>query len=143
MCFLLLNVQMEKCSKRLYQAYLQASSVRYSGLALSEVSPVELSHDSANYWLKHSKYQPSEVFKQSKDIIGDREGCLVFDDSVLDKHRSKKIELVNSQYSGNKHGGVTDGIGMMNALWKDVDSEEYVPVDFRIYNKQEDGKNQK
>ena len=82
---------MSKCSKNLYRSYLQASSVRYSGLALSEVSPIELSHDSVSYWLKKSKYQPAEVFKQIKDIIGDKEGYLVFDDSVLDKHRSKKL----------------------------------------------------
>ena len=130
---------MSKCSKNLYQSYLQASSVRYSGLALSEVSPVELSHDSVSYWLKKSKYQPAEVFKQTKDIIGDKEGYLVFDDSVLDKHRSKKIDLVNSQYSGNKHG-VTDGIGMVNTVWQDVNNKEHIPVDFRIYNKSEDGK---
>ena len=90
---------MSKCSKKLYQSYLQASSVRYSGLSLSEVSPIDLSHDSVSFWLKTSKYQPSEVFKQTKDIIGNKEGYLVFDDSVLDKHRSKKIDLVNSQYS--------------------------------------------
>ena len=95
MCFLLLGVEMKKCTKRLYQSYLQASSVRYSGLALSEVSPIELSHDSVSYWLKHSKHQPSEVFKQSKDIIGDREGYLIFDDTVLDKHRSKKLIWLN------------------------------------------------
>ncbi|WP_342271924.1 hypothetical protein [Candidatus Tisiphia endosymbiont of Parasteatoda lunata] len=29
-----------KCSKDLYKSFLQASSVRYSGKALSEVSPV-------------------------------------------------------------------------------------------------------
>ena len=130
---------MSKCSKKLYQSYLQASSVRYSGLSLSEVSPIDLSHDSVSFWLKTSKYQPSEVFKQTKDIIGNKEGYLVFDDSVLDKHRSKKIDLVNSQYSGNKHG-VTDGIGMVNTVWQAINSKEHVPVDFRIYNKSEDGK---
>ncbi|KJV77951.1 hypothetical protein RHORCCE3_1906 [Rickettsia hoogstraalii str. RCCE3] len=29
-----------KCSKDLYKSFLQASSVRYAGKALSEVSPV-------------------------------------------------------------------------------------------------------
>ena len=108
-------------------------------MGLSEVSPIELSHDSVSYWLKKFKYQPAEVFKQTKDIIGDKEGDLVFDDSVLDKYRSKKIDLVNTQYSGNKHG-VTNGIGMVNTVWNDVNNKEHVPVDFGIYNKSEDGK---
>ena len=64
---------------------------------------------------------------------------MVFDDSVLDKHRSKKIDLVNTQYSGNKHG-VSNGIGMVNTVWNDVNNKEHVPVDFGIYNKSEDGK---
>ena len=35
-----------KCTKELYKAYLLASSMRYSGIALSEVSPYLISHDS-------------------------------------------------------------------------------------------------
>ena len=34
-----------KCTRELYNAFLQASSLRYSNLALSEVSPSNLSHD--------------------------------------------------------------------------------------------------
>lgn len=37
-----------KCTKELYKAFLQASSVRYSELALSDVSSEELSHDSTS-----------------------------------------------------------------------------------------------
>jgi len=37
-----------KCNKELYKSFLQVSSVRYSGKALSEVSPKELSHDSVS-----------------------------------------------------------------------------------------------
>lgn len=40
-----------KCTKNLYQAFFQASSFRFSGLALSEVSPFEISHDSISRWL--------------------------------------------------------------------------------------------
>ncbi|ALB22334.1 hypothetical protein Psal006b_02058 [Piscirickettsia salmonis] len=41
-----------KCTKEIYKAFLQASSVRYSGLALSEVSPKPFSHDSVSRWLQ-------------------------------------------------------------------------------------------
>ena len=33
------------CTKQLYKSYLQASSIRYSGLALSKVSPFEISYE--------------------------------------------------------------------------------------------------
>ena len=45
-----------KCSKDLYKSFLQASSVRYSGKALSEVSPINLSHDSASRWLNSKDF---------------------------------------------------------------------------------------
>ena len=128
-----------KCSKSLYQSYLQVTSVRHSGVALSEVSPVELSHDSVSYWLKQSSCKPALVWKQTQHLIRDRQGVLIYDDSVIDKQRSEKIELVKSQYSGNAHG-VIKGIGMVNAVWKAIDSDEYLPVDFRIYDKDSDGK---
>ena len=37
------------CNKDLYRAYLLASNVRYSGLALSEVAPIRLFHDAVNH----------------------------------------------------------------------------------------------
>ena len=41
-----------KYSKDLYKSFLQASSVRYSGKALSEVSPINLSHDDSKSMVK-------------------------------------------------------------------------------------------
>ena len=40
-----------RCTKEWYKAFLQASSMRYSELALSEVSPELISHDSVSRWL--------------------------------------------------------------------------------------------
>jgi hypothetical protein len=57
----------------------------------------------------------------------------------LAKPRSKKIDLVNYQYSGNAHD-VIAGIGLINLLWHGLDSEESIPVDYRIYDKDTDGK---
>jgi hypothetical protein len=45
-------------TKELYKAFLQASSMRYSGLALSEVSPISLSHDSFSRWLAVVYFKP-------------------------------------------------------------------------------------
>ena len=50
-----------KCSKDLYKSFLQASSVRYTGKALSEVSPIALSHDSASRWLNSQNFRPEAV----------------------------------------------------------------------------------
>lgn len=129
-----------KCTKELYKAFLQASSVRYSGLALSEVSPDELSHDSISRWLKDKHFSPKLIWESSSKLIDKEEECLLIaDDSVLAKTHSKKIDLVNYQYSGNAHD-VIAGIGLINLLWHGVEKKESIPVDFRIYDKDTDGR---
>jgi len=54
------------------------------------------------------------------DIVLSPDGCLVFDDFVLDKNHSRDIALVKRQYSGNAHG-LVKGIGMVNCRWQDED----------------------
>lgn len=84
--------------------------------------------------------RPKEIWEQAKNEIDlDEAGILIADDSVLDKQRSEKIELVHSQYSGNEHG-VISGIGLVNLLWHSVEGNDSIPVDYRIYDKDTDGK---
>lgn len=128
------------CTKDLYKAFLQASSIRYSGLALSEVSPSNLSHDSISRWLKSKCFRPRELWELVKPSITTAAPCLLIaDDTVLGKTRSKKIELVHYQYSGNEHD-VIAGIGLINLLWHGLDNKESIPIDYRIYDKDSDGK---
>lgn len=114
--------------------------MRYSGLALSEVSPVELSHDSISRWLSDRNYRPRDVWDIAKAHIDFSAPCLLIaDDTVLSKVHSKKMDLVNYQYSGNAHD-VIAGIGLVNMLWHNADEAQSVPVDYRIYDKDTDGK---
>jgi len=127
-----------KCSRELYCSFLEVTSARYSALSLSEVAPLNLSHDSVSRWLADSKVQPKDLWLAAKKAVRSTAGILVFDDVVIDKSRSGKMELVNWQYAGSKHD-ITKGIGVVNALWQ-VSKEEYIPMDYRIWNPPEDGK---
>ena len=129
-----------KCSRDLYCSFLEVTSERYSALALSEVVPpyAELSHDSISRWLVDEKVQPKDLWLAAKKEVHSKAGILVFDDVVIDKSRSGKTELVNWQYAGSKHD-ITKGIGVVNALWQ-VSKEDYIPMDYRIWNPPEDGK---
>lgn len=73
------------------------------------------------------------------DIKPSSRGCIVFDDSVLDKNHSHSIELVRRQYSGNAHGLIR-GIGMVNCLYVNPDSGQYWIVDYRLYDPDGDGR---
>jgi len=128
------------CTKDLYREYLLASSVRYSGLALSEVSPISVSHDGVSRWLQSKTFPPKEVWQSVQKLVDMDAPCvLIADDSVLDKRHSKKIETVHYQYSGNEHD-VINGIGLVKMVWYSRDKDEYLPVDFRVYDKDCDGK---
>ncbi len=63
-------------------------------------------------------------------------GLLVLDDSTLDKHYAKKIDLVSRHWSG-KHKRVVRGINLITLVWTDGDT--VVPCDYRIYDKANDG----
>lgn len=126
------------CTKELYCTFLRVTSQRYSALSLSEVSPIELSHDSISRWLQESHCQPRDIWQKAKSHVLSSRGVLIADDTILDKQRSDKIELVRYQYSGTVHD-VIKGIGMLNFLWVDEENE-VCPMDVRIYEPKEDGK---
>lgn len=127
-----------KCSRELYCSFLEITSERYSALSLSNVAPYELSHDSISRWLTDEHIQPKDLWAVAKKEVLNKPGVLVFDDVVIDKSRSGKTELVNWQYSGAKHD-ITKGIGVVNALWQ-TSKEDYIPMDYRIWNPPDDGK---
>jgi hypothetical protein len=99
------------CTKELYRTFLEASSVRYYGLALSQASPINLSHHTGSRWLKSKTFRPANLWSLTEPLIDKkRPSILIADDTVLAKTRSQKIELVHYQYSGNEHD-VIAGIG--------------------------------
>jgi len=69
--------------------------------------------------------------------LGSESGVIVADETVLNKNRSNKIELVRWQYSGTVHD-ILRGIGMLNFLWVD-ENRDVCPMDFRIWEPKEDG----
>ena len=97
-----------KCSRELYCKFLEITSSRYSALSLNEVAPENksLSHDSISRWLSSSKVQPKDLWEVAEKEIDIKRGILAFDDVVIDKSRSEKMELVRWQYSGTEHGTV-------------------------------------
>lgn len=126
------------CSRELYCTFLQVTAQRYSSFSLAEVSPEPLSHDAVSRWLTDTKCQPKDIWEAAKRDVLKTFGVILADETVLDKSRSKKVELVHWQYSGDEHD-VIPGIGMLNMLWK-RDDGAVMPIDYRIYHPPEDGK---
>jgi hypothetical protein len=98
------------------------------------------SHDAVNRLLRRDKLTGQIIWEHVKgDIISSPRGCLIFDDSVLDKNHSHSIELVRLQYSGNAHG-LIKGISMVNCLYVNPETGQYWIVDYRIFDPDSDGK---
>ena len=96
-----------------------------------------LSDDSVNRFLLRERYEPKDLFEEIKPNINLIGGTLSGDDTVIDKpHSDPKItELIGYYYSGRHHRAVK-GIQLITLYYTDV-ALKSVPVNYRIYNKQE------
>jgi len=98
------------CTKELYCTFLRVTSQRYSALSLSEVSPIELSHDSIPVGYQMLIVSQKIFGNEAKTHILGTSGVLIVDDTILDKQRSDNIELVRYQYSGNAHDVIKESV---------------------------------
>lgn len=129
----------QKCSEYLYVQFLIAAQNNFTCTEFSKVSPIGgMSHDSATRMLSQEKLTPSILWKNVRDCVDLNSGYLIIDDSILDKQRSQDIDLVHWQYSGAHHQ-VVKGIGVESLIWTN-EADCHIPVDFRIYDKDTDGK---
>jgi len=99
-----------------------------------------LSHDSVHRFLRDEKLTPRLLWEQVSPLITQSSyAYIIFDDTVLDKRHSRAIELVRRQYSGNAHG-IIKGIGVVNCLYLDPINQQFLLIDFRIFDPQTDAK---
>lgn len=130
--------QQQKCGIGLYRDFLIANHNRYSGIELSKVEPSKrMAHDSVTRWLMRADFTPSDVWRYARPLVDRTTGYLVVDDTVAAKPFARDIDLARVQYSGREHGMV-NGIDIVNFLW--TGGDDYVPVDYRVYAPDHDGK---
>lgn len=122
-----------------YCQYLLSSQINYTLTNFAEHSQ-EFSHDRINRYLKTEELTPSLIWEKVRsELQSHPDAYLVFDDTVLDKRFSSKIELVRRQYSGNEHR-VIRGIGLISCIYVNPETGYYWVIDYRIYAPDEDGK---
>lgn len=99
-----------------------------------------LSHDRINRLLRQIDVQPQDLWESVQEtIVFDPAGYLAYDDTVLDKRHSFKIELARSQWSGNEHKTIK-GIGIVTCVYVNPKTEQFWAIDYRLYNPDVDGK---
>ncbi len=128
-----------KTTLELYGQYLLNTQINYTCTNLAD-HVTDLSHDSVHRFLKDSTLQPNLIWERAKEqVVYSQEGCVLFDDTVLEKVFSFDIEGVRRQYSGNKHG-IIKGIGVVNCVYFNPETGQYWVLDFRMFDPERDGK---
>jgi len=129
-----------KCNDLDYIHFLIASMDVFSCTEAARCQSVKAnnpSHDAFTRLLQRQPPDTEALWNEVKEFVQLQECFLVLDDTLLDKPYAKKIELVYPQWSG-KHHSVVDGINITTMLW--TDGTPIIPVDFRVYDKDTNGK---
>jgi hypothetical protein len=122
-----------------YCQYLLSSQTNYTLTNYAE-HVTTVSHDLINQFLRTKRLTAASVWRHvKKAIVPSVHGYIVFDDTVLDKSYSRKIDSVRWQYSGNAHG-VIRGIGLLNCIYINPETEEFWVIDYRVFDPDKDGK---
>lgn len=128
-----------KVTTELYGQFLLSSQINYTCTYLADHF-AGLTHDNVQYFLRTSRITPRRIWqKVKKEIVLSPKGYILFDDTLLNKEHSHKIELVRRQYSGNAHG-IVKGIGVVNCVYYNPEKEQYWLIDYRIFSPETDGK---
>ena len=97
-------------------------------------------HDQINRYLANDRLTPRHVWEHVKpDLVQTPDGYIIFDDTTLEKQSARKIALAKQQYSGNA-GKVVNGIGVVTCVYVNPVLDRSWLIDYRIYDKQGDGK---
>lgn len=105
-----------KVTTQSYGQFLVNSPLNFTGTYFADTVD-GLEHDSVHRFLKTSKLSPALLREKMADIVEySPNGRILFDDSVLDKYGSQKIEGAVKQYSGNAHHPVM-GIGVVTCVY--------------------------
>ncbi len=76
------------------------------------------------------------VWEEVRPCVSVTTGCLMIDDTTLDKPYSRAMELITRHWSGN-HQRVVVGIHLIRMRW--TDGNAHLPCDFRMYDNAHDG----
>jgi hypothetical protein len=134
-----MNLNPAKCDDLDYIHFLVASADVFTCTEAARCQPVgeSSSHDAFTRLLQRQPPDTDALWNEVKDIVQPQKGVLVIDDTTLDKPYAKNMSLVYHQWSG-KHHQIVNGINICTLLW--TNGNAIIPVDFRIYDIDTDGK---
>ncbi len=116
-----------------YIQFLIAAQKAFTCCEASRCQIESIAHDSFVRLLERQPTDTTALWQEVEPLVDRAKGCLVLDDSTLDKPYSRRIELVTRHWSG-KHQSVVMGINLLTLLWTDGDAA--LPCDCRLYGEE-------
>lgn len=129
-----------KCSEYDYINFLIASTKIFTCTEAARCQLIDehsASHDAFTRLLQRQPPDTEALWNEVQPLVKKETGFLILDDSTLDKPYSRELTLVYRHWSGKQHK-VVNGINLISLVWTDGDAT--IPIDFRIYDIDNDGK---
>jgi hypothetical protein len=122
-----------------YCQFLLSSQINYPLTNFADHTE-KFSYDTINSYLAGEKITPHLIWENVKGQVEQTpSGYLVFDDTIVDKNFSFKMDLVRRQWSGDAHG-VIKGVRGVTCVYVNPDLDQFWIMDYRIYDPAGDGK---
>ena len=122
-----------------YCQFLLASFHNFTQTYFADHTP-KWSHDQLNRLLREERISAGDLYHSVKnDIDFHPDGCLLFDDTVVEKRYAKAIQPVRRQWSGSEKR-VVEGIGIVTCVYVNPKTRVYWIIDYRLYDVDRDGK---
>ena len=129
----------EQVTRLDYCQYLLSSQINYTLTNFADHSE-RFGHDAINRYLAGERLPPRLVWENVRgQLVASPNGFILFDDVVLDKQYSHKIELVRQQWSGNAKR-VIQGIGVVTCVYVNPETDQFWIIDYRIFAPDDDHK---
>ena len=119
----------------LYTDYLIATNHSATATGLSDLLDNSISHDKITRMLKKGAFDARYLWKRVKKVvreIEDEEGCLIIDDTIVQKEWTDENEIVCYHYDHTK-GRSVKGFNILNMLYYNKDIS--IPVSFEVIRK--------
>ena len=108
---------MPKRTRLDYYQYLLSTPINYTLTHFADPSQ-RFSHDQINRYIANDRLRPRHVWEHVKSHLEQTlDGCLIFDDTVLDKRYAKEIALSKQQYSGTAGKSKLILLEMCSRFW--------------------------
>ena len=116
-----------------------SSQINYTGISLADHLDGP-PHDNVRYFSKIQRFTPRQLWQQVRlQVVRGAHGYVLFDNTVLDKYHSWRIELVRHQCNDNVHGMIA-GIGLVTCVYVNPETDQFWLLNYCLFAPKADGK---